>query len=163
MRDILFRGKRTDTSEWVYGSLVYFPGDDEIGTIVVFESEDETGFIVGEHVEVYLKTVGQFTGFEDKNGKKIFEGDIVATRKYGTQIKELKGYFGVDSEGYPQKIPGYEGISKYHYNCMLDCLALVRFSPRCGFYLDGTSMFVNAIGNEVIGNIYDNPELLKAK
>lgn len=160
MREILFRGKRTDNGEWVYGSLVYWPGDNKIGTIVVFEGIDEAGFVFGEHVEVDLNTVSQYTGMTDKNGMKIFEGDIISTRKNAMRTEKLKGYYGVDSDGYPQKIPGYKGECEYHYSCQVDCHAQVKFSPRGGYYLCWTSMSVNAICNEVVGNIYDNPELL---
>lgn len=164
MREILFRGKRTDNGEWVYGSLVYWPGDNKIGTIVVFEKEDEAGFVFGDHIEVDLDTVGQFTGLTDANGKKIFEGDILRTRRYEEYTEELKGYHGYDDEGYPIKLPGYTGSMTVHkQRANDDARAVVQFSPTRGFYIYGASVCVNAICNTVIGNIHDNPELLKEK
>ena len=155
MRDILFRGKR-DNGEWVIGNL-FVPDKEDTPTQICIGTN-----IVRICYDVDPKTVGQYTGYADKNGTKIFEGDIIQTRRYETYQEELKGYYGYDSEGYPQKVPGYTGsmmVTRTRVND--DYLAEVVFSNRYGFTLSGTSTFVNAIDNVVVGNIHDNPELLK--
>ena len=116
MREILFRGKRIDNGEWVEGNYsIMLSGRvaiQPIGRIVTYE--------------VLPTTVGQFTGLTDKNGKKIFEGDIV---KYENKIYEIKY------------------LEKY-----------ARFAPSN----ESTVFMVCAFNHlEVVGNIYDNPELLK--
>ena len=88
MREILFRGKTT-YDEWVYGSLILadnycciLQSVDDVHPLDYPYLDGRMGTFDGEATPVIPETVGQFTGLLDKNGKKIFEGDVVTT-KYG--------------------------------------------------------------------------------
>lgn len=132
MREILFRGKRTDNGEWVYGG--YFDG---IKFPIIAQKVRET-----ESVDVYTaigtqvvrETIGQYTGYTDKNGTKIFDGDIVRYQHITRVIIYVTKWIA----------------GCWHYE---DVTGKTFLSPAPVFLIDGRI--------EVIGNIHDNPELLK--
>lgn len=129
MHEILFRGKRADNGKWIFGDLRHiFHG--EYRAHIVDNSNGLNNGVCG--LEVDPDTVGQFTGLKDRNGMKIFEGDIV---RYGDTIHRVvfeqrngTAYFGL-------------------------VYAACETLPF-GHYQDLKQI-------EVIGNIYDTPELLE--
>ena len=135
MREILFRGKRTDNGEWVEGYYSYSPEIDK-HMITTADLAHPFGTNFGFY-KVIPETVGQYTGLTDKNGRKIFEGDVI----------EFADFF--DSEI-------HRGVA---YWCDLafwfDC---TETEGDEGIY---SLAYISANILEVIGNIYDNPELLK--
>ena len=135
MREILFRGKVADEpDEWVYGYLL---PDARIIQTVEFTENKCCG--VGTF-QIRPETVEQYTGLTDKNGKKIFEGDIVkevSMRFITMEIEE--SIFAVE---------WWDFDSSYRLIRRFDNGEQTTILTNCGDY-------------EVIGNIHDNPELLK--
>ncbi len=132
-RTIEFRGKRIDTDEWTVGSLIVthkgFTG------ITTFTGKFDDGKIRVIIDEVYPETVGQYTGLKDRDGKKIYEGDILNIR-FGAEITVPMSVRFVDGGWYIHEDLNYE---EYHY---LDD------------YKDDAT---------IISNIYDNSRMLKAE
>lgn len=130
MREILFRGKRTDNGEWVEGYLyITHNGEYEISVY-----NEEVNIERWTH-EVDPSTVGQYTGLTDKNGKRIFEGDVA---------KVLQG---------KDKDIAYVGFENGAF----------MLYPKTGNIYERTlwSYWYNDWDVEVIGNITDNQELLE--
>lgn len=145
MREILFRGKRIDNGEWIEGDLV---GGNMICPTLE-DVEDAMGTYYGQipyvgFIEVIPETVGMYTGLTDKNGKKIFEGDIVKDG-WGKIciIRFGKGYF--DS-----------GIYEF-YGWYTEYLDETERNIRESLYVDSEYPYY-----KVICNIHDNPEFLEA-
>jgi uncharacterized phage protein (TIGR01671 family) len=145
MREILFRGKRLDNGEWVEGQLLYFKSSvnaEEFALIVEGCEWDNSNdwFNIGKRAKVIPETIGQFTGLLDKNGKKIFEGDILKQKweYYKNQLVVIS--YDQASFGYATKSDFRRGVS----------------DP-----IDDSEYGLSIGTCEVVGNIHDNPELLK--
>ncbi len=103
MREIEFRGKRIDNGEWVYGSLitaVVSKKNKNINTFIKLQDAVETNL---ETFVVKPESIGQFTGLLDKNGNKIFEGDILKSDIFDSQeftLEFISGSFNGYTYGY---------------------------------------------------------------
>lgn len=140
MREILFRGKKkngTDTGKWVYGSLIQTID----GTCSIW-SED-----IVDDVEIEPKTVGQYTGLMDTHGKKIFEFDVVQDITYPYIIGVVKFMTGTFDSG----------IYKYNGWVIQDIDGNIDMSPLLQYEKESIDRF------EIIGNIFDNSELMGNK
>ena len=135
-REILFRGKRVSNGNWIEGYFVLLAINEGLKH-AISTGTDEGRFIL---FEVIPDTVGQFTGLCDKNGNKIFEGDIV---RFYDKDWTANGIATVDFEKGRWTING-------HYTTKLSSIVWLDLY-RTGFEY------------EVIDNIYDNPELLEEK
>lgn len=142
MREIIFRGKRTDNGEWVKG---YYSAELYSNTHYI------SAWYYGSYAELQKfevdpETIGQFTGLTDVNGTRIFEGDIVKTH-YGNAVKA----------DFVEQVVFFNGIF---------CTMYKPNAAACGWYsiiggprpISPTTVYMDRV--EVIGNLHDNPELL---
>ena len=144
-REILFRGKRVDNGEWIYGRGLQ-QCKDELGNEIVAIFEDvvksekyikKEGRYTLYYAPVKAETLGQYTGLKDKNGKKIFKGDILFREQELLGVVCISKRYGVSIQ---KKTTTWSLI-----NFVLDS--------------DFDAGVLSDI--EVRGNIYDNPELMK--
>lgn len=156
MREILFRGKRKDNGEWVEGW--YVPPVDYNGKHwdASISYKVESGHL--EDVEVITESISEFTGLTDKNGKKIFEGDIVKTQPFYdrpySEKRKSKQFIGVVKYRV-RTFNGNKFYAKQDYHGEWGLTFYEEFG-KYNHYSWGELW-----GCEIIGNIHDNPELLK--
>ena len=163
MREILFRGKRVEEpikinpyapDGWVYGALIEcddgcfilpydISGEMYIDRPYKFRANDVEARIMLAKVDT--ETVGQYTGLKDKNGTKIFEGDIVKEEFLGDELFVVK-YTDNRVSSCGCCVPSFDGIGFVGESKRIYCGDVYRCSlSEC----------------EVVGNIHDNPELLE--
>ena len=136
MRDILFRAKRKDNSEWIEG--YYYKRIQERNVVDAIETYDGNIHSI-EYYEIDPKTLCQYTGKTDKYGKKIWENDIVSAVWYSVPLDDATGL-----------ITFYEEWCGY---------IIHDKSTKSRYLLSDYGADVYEF--EVIGNIFDNPELIK--
>lgn len=148
MREIKFRGKRVENGEWVYGGVAFYNGD-------------KPHIISGLYpIEICEESLGQFTGLKDRNGNKVYEGDIVYCKTYDNLLWNLdyedRDNFELFSE---EELKG---------NCKDYFKSEVKFDEGSFYVTDGnTEMYLSAFYGdqrssypihelEIIGNIHEN-------
>ena len=127
MRQIKFRGKRKNTGEWAYGDLVR----NVEGAFAVVPPYQMDMNNVCSNYEVRPESIGQFTGFLDKKGNEIYEGDML-------------GWWNYDASFIPETVLFYDGCFMIKDDYSFDSISTIDTSLRI-----------------VIGNIHDKPGLLK--
>lgn len=140
MRKILFRGKRKDNGEWVYGDLI----NDGTGFICILPQIPDSEFVA-----VIPDSVGQYTGL-DVGGVKIFEGDIVLLQK------------GVDYESNDTNLFKPLVVDYCLDFTEFEVLRPIDISNEEHWIYVGVPACVGDI-DKIIGNIHDNPELLEVE
>lgn len=155
MREILFRGKTYD-GKWEQGDLRH-------GGYVHNDSETYImrADVALHNIPVDTKTVGQYTGLTDKNGRKIFEGDIVKMHFEGTS-REYDGDFSehcydVDFDGYKIGVVTFGGYGTF---LKISHGELYEDGEKVEDWKPARRSRLAAYRSEVIGNIHDNPELM---
>jgi len=153
MREIKFRGKRKDNGQWVFGSYhkwitrqISPIGDslkpEEIKDVIITDSFADWNMPrYMQATEIIPETLGQYTGIKDKNDKEIYEGDIVS-------FEDAE----CDAEGYHDNVFLNRGVVSYDEVSMC-----YFFSNRQTVDMEDLYIPTDA---EIIGNIYENPELL---
>ena len=148
-REILVRGKRIDNGEWVNGYVTRIKRADDNGNAesYYFNALDELGWIA--ECAVSAETVCQYTGLADKNGRKIFEGDIITYQHDN------------DDCPFPNK-DTKRRVGRVYFQEFRSCFAVAE--GRNGSDRINQDLFKyvqNGNRVEVIGNIFDNPELME--
>lgn len=148
MRKNEYRGKRTDGKGWVYGDLINHSEKEKI----ILEQNNGQWDILESGYKVIPETVGQLTGLEDKNGKKIYDGDVIEDYRgklVVCYVQYTAMFCGVDCS--KPSIDDSRGQGRTPYEIFLDNESCVEFDFVVG--ITGKPV--------VIGNIHDNPDLIE--
>lgn len=145
MRTIKFRAKKATNDVWVYGSLIY---SNDLNTAIFSQGDGSVNSMDWAYVN--SETIGQFTGLFDKNGKEIYDGDILRfPAKYEYEKENFVAFevFWHDNDCAQNHI-GWQMNRLHFQGCICGYSGLETFLPKW------TSRM------EIIGNIHDNPELI---
>ena len=166
MREILFKAKRLDNDEWVEGNLILTPKADEDLKAIIIPFDDNGEYTEGVYnndlgFEIWYKvditTICQYTGLTDKNGKKVWENDVLMFHSNKNDLaKACYGEFYVVDMGSLEKI---DSVIGWHYEVM-ETDAISKCEPF-NISMPLTNDYIKMCELEVIGNIFDNPELLE--
>lgn len=177
-REIKFRGKRLDNGEWVIGLLVKMWG----GWHIIDWDDENTAY------PVHPDTIGQYTGMKDKNRRDIYEGDIIECFYMNISYQQKGNYPPPNIEVEEYEVVRNVDVVKFEYGSFNFCGLPIGFDKLTGGECEPDyntlnvrlkSIWDNNIDNireeypyltvenfynyNIIGNIYDNPDLLKTE
>lgn len=161
MREILFKAKAIISEEWVEGSLVILSESDYR---IVTKYDSECAYTSGSNYDgdmsvVDPSTICQYTGLTDKNGCKIWENDVLRGHENPNDLaKVVFGEFAVIEVESLEKV---DGVIGWHTE-VIPTDALSKCEPFC-LPMPLTDFYIKHCEWEVIGSIFDSPELLKGE
>ena len=147
MRNIKFRGfsKNLTNNEWVYGDLVNYSETEKI----IVEQNSKTWDLLEGGIIIDEKSIGQFTGLNDKNGKEIYEGDIILFQTFSNWDDE--------------SMKRHKATVIFKEGCFM--WKILEYGKKSNFYhANETEPLRNTNctwGLEIIGNIFENADLVK--